>query len=126
MPDIGAIGAGSFVPPHPFHFLTIIRYVSILFVLFIYVSPRESGGLVFMLMLGATALLMVADIYGAEVIERRFTIFLIRVMAVVIPIILAGTGTEKTTRQTAILVALMGMPSVGITLFMPFLDPSLG
>lgn len=126
MPDIGSIGTSTFVPPHPFHFLTIIRYLSILFILFIYISPRESGGLVFMLLLGVTALLMVADIYGAAVIQRRFTVFIIRVMAVVIPIILAGTGTEKTTRQTALFVAIMGMPSVGITLFAPFLDPALG
>ena len=126
MPDIGSIGVSTFVPPHPFYFLTIIRYLSILFILFIYISPRESGGLIFMLLLGVTALLMVADIYGAAVIQRRFTVFIIRVMAVVIPIILAGTGTEKTTRQTALFVAIMGMPSVGITLFAPFLDPSLG
>ena len=94
MPDIGSISPDILLPPHPLHFLTIIRYVSLLFILFMVISPREGGGTVFLIMLGAAALLIVADVYGADVIQRRFTVFLIRVFAVVIPMIRPCTSTS--------------------------------
>ena len=124
MPDIG-FAPGTFIPPYPLHFLTIIRYITLLFIIFIVISPREGGGTTFLLLLGVAALLNVADIYGSAVIERRFTIFLIRMMAIVVPILLAGIGTDKSTRQIAIVVATLGVPSATILLFAPFIDPSL-
>lgn len=115
----------AFMPPHPLHFLTIIRYISIVLILFVVIAPREGGGTIFLILLGVTALLIVADVYGSSVITQRLAVFLIRVSAVVVPFILAGSGTDKSTRQIMVVVALLGLPSILIMLFLPYIDPSL-
>ena len=124
MPDI-SLSPEAFIPPYPLHFLTIIRYATLLFIIFIAISPREGGGTTFLLMLGGTALLIVADVYSGDVIASRFAIFMIRVLAVVIPVLMSGSASDKSTRQIAGLVALLGMPGIVIMLVVPTLDPSL-
>jgi hypothetical protein len=120
------INPAVFVPPCTFYFMTILRYVSLFFVLVVVIRPTEGGGTPFLIMLGILALLIVGDVYGSEAIPNLFVIFLMRVMAVVIPAIMTGTGTDKTTRQFMGVVAFLGAPSIAIMLFTPFLDPAVG
>lgn len=125
MPDVGDVSLLLLVPPNPLHFLTIIHYLALLFILVVVISPAETGGTVFLILLGVTGLLIVADIYGAEVIRVGITLLLIRVGAVAIPIILAGTAEQPSSRQVMGFVALLGLPSVATFLFLCGLDPAV-
>jgi len=112
----------AFLPAYPLHFLSIIRYISLLIVIVLVILPREGGGTAFLIMLGLTALTIVSDVYGSPVIDNLFIIFFIRVLAVVIPSIMAGSGSDKTSRQLMGITAVLGLPSVAILLFLCWLD----
>jgi hypothetical protein len=106
------------------HVLTIIRYISLALILILVISPREGGGTIFLLLMAGVVLLIVTDIYAAAIIERRFMLFLVRVMAVALPMMMAGTGTDKSSRQLMVMVALLGLPGTLIMLFVPWFDPA--
>ena len=125
MPDI-SITPGLLAPPYPFHVLTIFRYISLALILVLVLSPREGGGVVFLILLAVAAMLIVADVYASAIIERRFFLFIVRVLVVAFPMMLAGTGSDKTSRQLMVIIALLGVPSILILLFVPWFDPSLG
>ena len=123
MPDIGAFDASTILPTFPLHFLKIIRYVSLLIVIYLVITPNE-GGTIFLLLMGFSALLIVADVYGSQIFDVRFAVFAVRVLAVVVPVLMAGSGPDPNTRQTAGLIAGLGLPSIAIMLFFPDVDPS--
>lgn len=124
MPDISTIPQ-LLVPPHPFHVLLILRYISLVLILVLVISPREGGGTVFLVLMAVVALIIVADIYAASIIERRFVLFMMRVLAVAVPMLLSGTGTDRASRQVMVMVALLGVPGVLVLLFVPGFDPAL-
>ena len=124
MPDV-SITPELLAPPYPFHVLTIFRYISLALILVLVLSPREGGGTVFLILMAVAAMLIVADVYASTIIERRFYLFMIRVLAVAFPMMLAGTGTDKASRQLMVVIALLGIPSILILLFVPWFDPSL-
>ena len=123
MPDVG-VSPDMFIPPYPLHFLTIIRYVSLLLLIAIALSPNE-GGTTFLIMTGLSAVLIVADVYSGAFIPNRFVVFLIRVLAVVVPILMAGTGPDKNTRGLAGMTGALGIPAIIVMLAVPWIDPAI-
>lgn len=112
----------AFMPAYPLHFLSILRYITLLIVIVMVILPREGGGTAFLIMLGLSALFMVSDIYGSPIIENLFIIFFIRVLTIVLPALMAGTGSDKTSRQLMGITAFLGLPGIAIFLFACWLD----
>lgn len=110
-----------FVPPSPFHFLVIIHYVTLAFIIYMVISPHE-GGILFMILMAVTALLVAVSIYSPTFVSQRFLLFGVRTLAIVIPLLMAGTAQNKDVRQTSLIVSGLSAPGVAIMLMLPFLD----
>ena len=122
MPDISGLTIGSLLPQYPLHFLAIIHYLTLLLIIFLIVAPTESGTL-FTLLMGVTAILIVADLYSSVTNFPRFWLFMARLFAIVLPVGMAGAAAEKNIRELSMLVALLSGPGLVVLLFAPHLDP---
>jgi hypothetical protein len=125
MPALPEITFGTFIPPYPLHFLQIVRYLLLLGVLVMMLLPREQSATTMTLLLGALALVTVGDIYGNKYIHSAFTVYMLRISMVIIPILLTGMAPSEQSRTGGIFLAILGAPSLLIMFTLPWFDPVL-
>jgi hypothetical protein len=125
MPTLPEISFITFIPPYPLHFLQIVRYLLLLGALVMMILPREQSSTATTLLLGALALVTVGDIYGNKYIHSAFTVYMLRISMVVIPILLTGMAPDQQSRGAGIFLAILGAPSLLIMVTLPWFDPVL-
>lgn len=119
------INPADIIPAFPLHWTTIIHYIMLLGMLLILTFSGEEANLLFTLVLALLALLVGADLYAAELGLSRLWIFLIRVLMLGIPILVAGMAPRGGTRSIGIAMVLLATPLLFFTFF-TCMFPSIG
>jgi hypothetical protein len=119
------ITLAEIVPAYPLHWTTIIHYIMLLGMLVILTFSGDQANLLFTLVLALLALLVGADLYAAELGMGRLFIFLIRVLLLGIPILVAGMAPRGDMRTVGILLVVLAAPLLFFTFF-TCMFPSIG
>lgn len=119
----------QFLPTAPLHWTSIIHYIVLILAIFTLVTSGDKASILYILILGALALLTGADLYINRLPIPRLFIFITRVLIVGIPIILAGLSPTEQTRNLSVVTAIFALPILVITFLscvIPFLaDPRI-
>jgi hypothetical protein len=125
MPTLPELTVEAFAPPYPLHWLQIVRYLVLLGTFIIMILPREQSSTTITMLLGALALVTVGDVYGNKYIRSAFTVYMLRIMMIVIPVLMAGTSPDEQGRAAGIFLAILSVPGLLIMLLVPWFDPLL-
>jgi hypothetical protein len=123
---MSTITLAEIIPAYPLHWTTIIHYIMLLGMLVILTFSGEEANLLFTLILALLALLVGADLYATELGLDRLFIFLIRVLLLGIPILIAGMAPRGNTRTIGIVLVVLAAPLLFFTFFTCALPPSIG
>lgn len=126
MPDITV---AELLPTQPLHWTSIIHYIVLFLALFTLVTSGDKASILYILILAALALFTGADLYINRFPMPRLFVFIIRVLILGIPIILAGLSPTEQTRNLSVVTAIFAFPILVMTFFscwIPFLaDPRI-
>lgn len=114
MPDIAI---SEFLPMAPLHWTSIMHYLVLITAIISLLGSGDDAPMLYILALFAVALLTATSLYLNFLSLPRLFVFLIRVIMLAFPLILAGMGPTESTRQFGILMALVSAPILAITLF---------
>ncbi len=117
------------LPTYPLHWTSILHYIILALALFALVTSGDKASILNILILAALALLTGADLYIDRINMPRLVIFIIRVLMLGIPLIMAGMSPTEQTRNLSVVTAVFSFMILVITFFtcvIPFLgDPRI-
>lgn len=113
-------------PPFPLHWTSILHYILLLGTLAVLVTSGDKTSILFIILLGVLALIIGADLYLTRIYMPRIFVFLIRVVMVGLPAILAGMSPSEQTRALSGIMALVASPILVLTFFTCNLGPVFG
>jgi hypothetical protein len=123
------INANALLPTAPLQWTSILHYIVLVSALFILITSGDKASIFYILILATLALLTGADMYVDRLAIPRLFIFIIRVLILGIPLILAGISPTEQTRSLSGLTAFLASPILAVTFFTCFLgdlgDPRL-
>lgn len=123
------ISTADLLPTAPLNWISILHYIVLMIAIFTLITSGDKASILNILVLGALALLAGADLYIDRFPMPRLFVFIIRVLIVAIPIIMAGMSPTEQTRNLSIVTAVLAFPILFVTFFscmIPFLgDPRI-
>jgi hypothetical protein len=126
MPDITV---AQLLPTAPLHWTSILHYLVLALAIFTLVTSGDKASILYILILATLALLAGADLYINRFPMPHVFIFIMRVLILGIPLILAGISPTEQTRSLSVVTALLAFPILVMTFFscwIPFLgDPRI-
>ena len=123
------ISTDQLLPTAPLHWTSIMHYLVLAVAIFTLVTSGDKASILHILILAALALLTGADLYINRMPMPRVFVFVIRVLILGIPIIMAGMSPTEQTRSLSVVTAIFAAPILVMTFFscmIPFLgDPRI-
>lgn len=114
------------VPPSPLHWTSIVHYLVLVMALVMLFTSGDKSPVVFLFVLAVLALSTGADLYVGVYQIARLIIFLLRVLMVGLPIMLAGMAPTEDGRAVGIITAVLAAPIFVITFITCLLPWGLG
>lgn len=111
------ITAAQLLPTNPLHWTSILHYLVLALAIFSLVTSGDKASILHILILAMLALLTGADLYVDRISIPRLFVFIIRVLIMAIPLIMAGMAPTEQTRNISILTAVFAIPILFITFF---------
>jgi hypothetical protein len=111
------ISANMLLPSYPLHWTSILHYIVMAIALFALVTSGDKASILNILVLAFLALLTGADLYIDRINMPRLFIFLIRVLILAIPLIMAGMAPTEQTRNLSVVTAILAFPILLVTFF---------
>lgn len=121
-----AIQFADLIPLYPLHWTTIIRYVALLIALGILIFAGDEANIMFTLVLAMFAIVIGADLYSPMLHVSRLFIFLIRVLTLALPLVIAGMAPTEGTRGMGFILVAIGIPLLGLMFLTCVFGPTLG
>ncbi len=122
-------------PTEWLHWTSILHYVMLLVVLYMLISSGDKTPLLYIIVLAGLALCIGADLYADKIAMPQFVVFLIRVIMIAVPILMAGWSPTETARSSGIVAAILAAPGLALVFFTcnlaanaattPFADPRI-
>ena len=98
------------LPRYPLHWTTIIHYVLLLSALVILTIASDKAGVFFTILLAIFALTVGANMYSYLLSVPRFFIFLLRVVILGLPLVIAGMGELEEVRAVGFFMGALALP----------------
>ncbi len=111
------ITTDQLLPTAPLNWTSILHYIVLAAAIFTLVTSGDKASILYILILGALALITGADLYIDRFPMPRVFIFIIRVLILGIPILLAGMSPTEQTRNLSAFTAVFAFPILAITFF---------
>ncbi len=105
------------LPTAPLNWTSILHYIVLFAAIFTLVTSGDKASILYILVLGALALLTGADLYINRLPMPRLFVFITRVLIVGIPIMLAGMSPTEQTRNLSVVTAIFAFPILVMTFF---------
>lgn len=122
----------QFIPFAPLHWTSIFHYILLLGALYLLLTSGDDTSVLFLFVIavmgGAIGASLYADLFGLNRMESgRLVVFLLRVVIFAVPALVAGLGTDDTTRMVSLVLAVFfAIPIVAIVFFTCPLGPGIG
>ena len=94
-----------------------MHYLVLATAIFTLVTSGDKASIIYILILATLALLTGADLYINRMPMPRVFVFVIRVLILGIPIVLAGMSPTEQTRSLSLVTAIFAAPILVITFF---------
>jgi hypothetical protein len=105
------------LPTAPLNWISILHYIVLLLTIFTLVTSGDKASILYILILGTLALVAGADLYIDRFPMPRLFIFIMRVILVGVPIMLAGMSPTEETRNLSVVIAIFAFPILVMTFF---------
>ena len=104
-----------FYPTAPLNWISILHYLFLLATIYMLITSGEKTPILYIIVLGLQALSGGASLYIDKVVLAPLFAFLIRVMMVAIPLVLAGWSPTENTRSAGVATAIVAAPVLAMT-----------
>jgi hypothetical protein len=111
------ITPAQLLPIHPLHWTSIMHYLVLAAAIFTLITSGDKTSILNILIIASLALLTGADLYIDRFPMPRVFIFIMRVLILGIPILMAGMAPTEQTRNMSVLTAVIAFPILFVTFF---------
>ena len=109
------VSLSIFYPTAPLNWISILHYLFLLATIYMLVTSGEKTPILYIMILGLQALSGGASLYIDKVLIAPLFAFLIRVLMVAIPLVLAGWSPTENTRSAGVMTAIIALPVLAMT-----------
>jgi hypothetical protein len=111
------ITPAQLLPIQPLHWTSIVHYLVLAAAIFTLITSGDKTSILNILIIASLALLTGADLYVDRFPMPRVFIFIMRVLILGIPILMAGMAPTEQTRNMSVLTAVIASPILFVTFF---------